>query len=348
MSPDFSALEREWRALEFAVPGHSFFQSWTWMGCLAQERFRDPLLLRARCADRTIGLALFNRRSAGLFLSESGEPEHDAPYIEHNAPLVNNTANPGLARAMLRAARLLPGVRRVVLSGVPPTLIGASGGFAVRLEYVAAPCVDLVALRASAGDFLATLSRNTRQQMRRSLRYYGAEQLKVCTPETVEEAQLWLDELMDLHTETWRRRGKSGAFATAFVRRFHQNLVARAFNAGALDLLRVQGREGLIGYLYNFRTAHTHYAYQSGFRFLSAAAVERPGLICHLLAIERAFAAGAERYDFLAGGSRYKASLANASQVLLWTELASYPSLRFLALKLKMWFRSLPFGCRPV
>lgn len=318
------------------------------MGCLAGERFRDPVLLRARRGDRTVGLALFNRRNGGLFLSESGEPEYDAPYIEHNAPLVSDSADPGLAGAMLRAARRLPGIRRIVLSGVPPALAAASGGFAARQERVPAPCVDLAALRAAGSDFLASLSRNTRQQLRRSLRHYGAGQLSVHTPGTAEEAQTWLAALMELHAETWQRRGKPGAFATAFVRRFHQDLVTRAFAADVLDLLRVQGREGLIGYLYNFRTAHTHYAYQSGFRFRSAAAAERPGLVCHLLAIERAFAMGADRYDFLAGGSRYKTSLANAGQVLVWTELSAYPSVRFLALKLKLWFRSLPPGCNPI
>lgn len=40
----------------------SFFQSWTWVGCLAAERYPDPVLIEARAGGETIGLALFNRR----------------------------------------------------------------------------------------------------------------------------------------------------------------------------------------------------------------------------------------------------------------------------------------------
>ena len=44
---DFAALEDRWRALEARANG-SFFQGWTWTGCLAEERFADPMLVEAR------------------------------------------------------------------------------------------------------------------------------------------------------------------------------------------------------------------------------------------------------------------------------------------------------------
>ncbi|HQT78274.1 MAG TPA: hypothetical protein PLD10_14560, partial [Rhodopila sp.] len=58
---DFAALGRRWRDLEQRSAG-SFFQSWTWTGCLIEERFADPVLVEAVDGNRTVGLALFNRR----------------------------------------------------------------------------------------------------------------------------------------------------------------------------------------------------------------------------------------------------------------------------------------------
>ena len=73
---DFAALGERWRDLEQRSDG-SFFQSWTWIGCLAAERFSDAVLVEAAEAGRTVALGLFNRvrRWVGpstLFLGENG------------------------------------------------------------------------------------------------------------------------------------------------------------------------------------------------------------------------------------------------------------------------------------
>ncbi|HEY8289938.1 MAG TPA: cellulose biosynthesis protein CelD, partial [Acetobacteraceae bacterium] len=90
---DFAALEDRWRALEARANG-SFFQGWTWTGCLAEERFADPMLVEAREDGRTVALALFNRqrsrlRSDAWFLGESGIKPLDTIYIEHNGVLAD-------------------------------------------------------------------------------------------------------------------------------------------------------------------------------------------------------------------------------------------------------------------
>jgi len=47
----------------------------------------------------------------------------------------------------------------------------------------------------------------------------------------------------------------------------------------------------------------------------------RPGLVCHLLAIEHYRRAGMRRYDFLGGDARYKRSFANGEIALLWLDI---------------------------
>lgn len=325
------ALGQEWQALEAQAHG-GFFQGWGWMGCLAEERFADPWLIRAVAQGPTVGLALFNRRQGVLSLAESGDPTLDAPWIEHNAPLTAADAPPGTETALLQAAWRVPGVRRLRLSGVPSPLVSAGGGRVLRRQDQAAPLVDLAQVRARRGDYLAGLSANSRQQIRRALRTHAAiGPLALDRAETPVQAAEWLAALTILHTAAWQARGKPGAFATPFLGRFHAALVGRALAAGTLDLLRCSAGPVVLGYLYNFRQGGRVLAYQSGFAIDPAQPQLKPGLCCHVLAIERALAAGDTAYDFLAGPARYKLSLANASATMSWAECVPRWSLLGLA-----------------
>lgn len=337
--PGFAALEVEWRTLERRAAAPAIFQCWSWVGCLAEERFDDPVLLRARSGDRLTGLALFNRRGERLLLTESGDAARDAPFIEHNAPLVAADAEAGTEAALLRAAWRVPGARRIVLGGVAPGAVGTAGGRVLRSQTRGAPFVDLAAIRAGRGTYLATRSANTRQQIGRSLRRYGDAML--ARAETAAQAQAWLDELIVLHAATWQRRGKPGAFADPFMRRFHAALVTRALADGQLDLLRITSYDEVIGLLYNFRAGGRIFAYQSGLSHRPDAPQLKPGLTCHTLAIEAALASGAEVYDFLGGDDRYKQSLATSSVELRWVELVRPSSLLGMAAALYNMARAL-------
>jgi CelD/BcsL family acetyltransferase involved in cellulose biosynthesis len=332
----FEALGTAWRELEATGAACSFFQSWTWIGCLAEERYPDPVLLRANSGGRLLGLALLNRRHGRLCLAESGEPALDAPFIEHNAPLLAADAGPEVEAALLRAAWRVPGVGQLVLGGVPPHLPGLAGGIAWRWQVRPVPLVALGPVRAAGGDYLAGLSANSRYQIRRSARRYAAfGALRLDRAGTLPEALEWLEALAALHGETWRARGRPGAFADGFAQRFHQALVARAQPRGELDLLRVTAGERVVGYLYNFRLRGRVYAYQSGLDHAGAGPHGKPGLTCHAMAVERAIAEGAESYDFLAGPDRYKRSLANAETALVWAELVPRWSARGVVARLR-------------
>jgi len=316
----FSALGQCWDDLA-AVASPSFFQSWTWIGCLAEERYADPFLVRASADGRLVGMALFNRHRGRLCLAEAGRAELDSPYIEHNAPLLASDAPKAALRAVLRSAWQVKRCQRLLLHGVPPEIVAAAGGVAFRSQERLAPFVDLDAIRAGGGRWLQTLSANARYQLRRSAKHYAAHgEITLARPGDLEHALGWFEAMVALHDETWRRRGQAGAFATPFAQRFHRTLIARAIARNELDLLRISAGDFCLGYLYNFRSGRRVYAYQSGFNHAAAGPHGKPGLTCHALAIERALAAGDQAYDFLAGADRYKLSLSNAAAKLLWVE----------------------------
>ena len=331
---DLAAIGARWQALEAAAAG-SFFQSWAWVGCLAGERYTDPVLLEARDGDRVLALGLFNRRAGllghRLWLGETGRAADDSLFVEHNGLLLAPDAPAGLLGACLRAARAgrVAGgrnfsARGLVLGGVDGAHRAAAataGAVRMRDPDRAAPYVDFTVLPAGR-PWLDGLSANTRQQLRRSARHYAAAgDLTVRRAGTTAEALDFLDRLAVLHQAAWTGRGRPGAFAEPRFGRFHRALIARAFPTGGVDLLCVQAGARPIGYLYNFRHRGRVLAYQSGFDYAGAAAQQKPGLTCHHLAIERYRREGMVAYDFLAGADHYKQRLANATTTLHWIEI---------------------------
>ena len=184
------AFERRWRAFA-AAAGASFFQSWTWVGCLAAERYAEPVLAETTRGGATVGLALFSRRrdrpwGTTLYLHESGLAAWDSVFIEHNGPLVI-ARDPAERRAI--ASHLLAAVfgrrvrpRRMRLAGICADLEGvarALGGQSETFGVRPAPYVDLTRLEAGQ-PYLESLSRNTRQQVRRSNRLYRVRTVRSC------------------------------------------------------------------------------------------------------------------------------------------------------------------------
>jgi hypothetical protein len=178
---DFAALGVRWRDLEQRANG-SFFQSWTWVGCLARERFPDPVLVEATRDGRTVALALFNRvrRWIGpsvLHLGENGSAALDCPYVEQNGVLAEAGDHDELTRMCLRA---VSSQYDLSLSGVDESVVAAmrqTAGQVVVVRSQASPFVDLAALRATGTDYLSGRSANTRQQIRRSDRFYEKDGL---------------------------------------------------------------------------------------------------------------------------------------------------------------------------
>ena len=353
-------VEAAWRALE-AAADPSFFQSWTWVGCLAEERFPRPVLLTATRDKRTVGLALLNCTpgplgSERLWLNESGDPALDAVYTEHNGLLLARDATdllPACLWNMLRAP-VQPGMqsrgtwgRRLRLAGVDSAHLAAGQkvGTVRLVEKSAAPFVSLATLPPGPDGYLATLSANTRYQLRRSNRCFARlGPIEVRQAETEPEALAFLDALANLHQSTWAARGQRGAFANPHFLRFHRALIARALPRDELALLRVSAGGHILGYLYNFRLRGRVFTYQSGFDYAAAATLAgphaKPGLTCHYTAILRAQAEGAVSYDFLAGPDRYKNSLARAATPLYWLDAAP----RFSVQSFALWLQGLAIG----
>lgn len=318
---DFAALEPLWRDLERRADC-SFFQSWAWTGCLAEERFTDPWLLSAGRDGKLVGLGLFNRGpraglSRPILLGESGKADLDSLFIEHNGLLLDRDQPGDLAAQCWSTLAETFGKAKWLISGTAEGTVFPAGRIARVRARRPAPYLDL----SPDVDPMDGFSANTRQQLRRSLRAWediGPLTLDIASPD---RADAYLDDLAGFHQLYWTGRGKPGAFAEPFFGRFHHALLKRASDRQSIDLIRVSAGDRVAGYLYNFVHDGWVAAYQSGFDFGPDADRLRPGLVCHLLAIRHYRATGMRRYDFLGGEARYKRSLANAEIPLVWLDV---------------------------
>jgi CelD/BcsL family acetyltransferase involved in cellulose biosynthesis len=232
-----------------------------------------------------VALALFNRVRRGigpavLYLGESGAAELDCPYVEQNGVLALAGRETELTEACLRAVAAR---YDLVLSGVGDTDLGSirrSTGLARIVRSQSSPFVDLGALRRAGGDYLAGRSPNTRQQIRRSDRFYEQTgPIEIEQGASVAAAHAMLDELAVLHQAAWTARGRPGSFARPFFRRFHRELIAVAGPRAEVLLLKVSCSGTVIGILYNFYYRSKMLAYQSGFAYRQGESQAKPGLI---------------------------------------------------------------------
>jgi len=334
-----SRIRDVWCGLEAASPP-SYFLSWgwveTWLDVLPP---RAPLTLQvARRAGAPVAAFFLGARtrwrhrvlpSRELHWNQTGHREFDEICIEYNGTVHDGA--PPVAEIIPR----LPGR----WDELHLTALDADGAFARALlddparpwlrvdRRVASPMVDLDKVRA-AGDYLKLLGGSTRSQIRRAQKLYGARgKLVLEVADSPARARDVFEELVALHRRSWGERGEAGAFLP-FVQAFHHRLIDRRFASGEIQLARIRAGDTTVGCLYNLVWQGRVAFYQSGLAYEEDGRL-KPGLVCHALAVEHDARAGHRWYDFLAGESRYKQSLATDAGALLWIRLQK-PRLRFL------------------
>jgi CelD/BcsL family acetyltransferase involved in cellulose biosynthesis len=343
---DLEGLAGRWRELEGRAES-SFFQSWGWVGSWLRTLPPEarPLVLMGWDGDRLVALAALGRaaerrrgvvRSRTLRVSETGQPALDTLTVEHNGLLLE------AGREAEVLARLLPVLTRqglpwdeLVVSGLDAAALpryreaarGAGLWPRVRLSRPGF-FVDLEAVRAEGGDFLATLGASARQQIRQSLRGYARSgPITLREAGSPEEALAFLEALRELHQRRWEARGQPGAFGSEFARAFHQALIRECLPRGEVQLAAVFAGDAPLGYVYNFRYRGAVSNYQGGFVY-GPEPWRRPGLVAHALLVQQALERGLRRYDLLMGDQRYKRSLAREREEMVWLRIQR-PRLRF-------------------
>jgi hypothetical protein len=342
---EWSEFAPSWERIHNTCPDASFFLSREWVDCwLATfgEQLNPELLTFVKDRD-VVGCCLLVWRTEWVrgiplrrvYLNCAGENEADSTCIEYNCVLSHPDCADKVAEALgtfLRNRRwdelLLEGVVEQSAFWTVASALGASE-VSVRPSHY----VDFPRIRGDGSGLDSALSPNTRGQIRRSQRLYEHENgpCSFRVAQTGPEAAEIFTRLADLHQVAWNDRGRPGVFASAHFIGFHRRLIQAAFARGRIFLMEARAGSEVIGALYGFLHRKKLYFYQSGFRYTHDGRL-KPGLLTHYLAIRYCLEQPAlNEYDFLAGDSQYKRSLATASRPLRWMVVrrSTAPSLLF-------------------
>ena len=325
-------LRSDWQRLYTASEVPSFFLSpiWVdaWLATYGDDHDLHFVCFRAGGALQGIVLISGRRTKGGLLslgqlhLNTAGEGT-DSPMVEHNA-FVCLPEYQDIFSALLWDWLEEQVWDEFILDGIAPnslTAIAKAFGLPADDIWRDAPYVDLGHLRCNGSSFLDSLSKNSRQKIRRSIRLYEeAAPIELAYAPTQAVAITYFNELIQLHQPFWNSRGKLGAFASDRMRTFHTKIIKTGQPRKDYDLIRISHGAETLGVIYNLIHANHISYYQSGFSYQSDNRL-KPGLVCHSLVIQDALDAGFDEYDFLATageGAQYKSSLSNANRQLGW------------------------------
>src|SRR5690606_27618849 len=181
--------------------------------------------------------------------------------------------------------------------------------------------VDLDKVRAKGNDYMALLSSNKRQQIRRSIREYEkGGKIRHEVAENLEQAFEMFDAMGELHSATWRKRGRQGCFANEHWLRVHRRLMENRFGEGEIHISRFATDTDTLGYVYGFIYDGRFLFCQCGFKYSDNNKL-RPGLVSHFLLVNYFCERGLAVYDFLAGDGDYKQSLCTDRTAIYWLAL---------------------------
>ena len=337
-------IERAALALRLREPD-SLFLSHAWLEACA-ESWRDHVdfdLIELNRPSQPPVWALISRRREWrhgflpvrvIALNQSCCPTLDQPWIERNGIFGQRPEefDRGFAILMNRLAEdsdwdelRLPGLSS---EHARQALYEAARiGLVARLELEQPSFhIDLNHIRTKhAGDYLRSLSSNSRQQLRRAKRLTEKTLGPVLIEEanTCEQALAWFNETGPLHRARWGRPDSSefdSGFDNPEFVRFHQSLIENAFSTQSIQYLKCSAGGQTLAYLYNFVSGDRVHFYLSGVNYALDQAI-KPGMLAHWMAIERNLRAGHGSYDFLAGDARYKRSLSTGEDRTLWLVL---------------------------
>lgn len=331
---DVAALKQEWLALEGRADTNVFL-SWQWIGVWLEVYQPAIQVLRVFEADQLIGLGLVvevkERRhsvlvSQCLRLHQTGHQHLDQIWIEYNGFLAEAGREAEVAAACMSYLSAHWGgwdefVVGAIEQGEAERFSRMSGlDLHIRWE---APCygVDLDMMRTRGQQYLDTLSRNTRYQIRRAHRLYEERgPVRLVRPNSLDEALATFADIGPLHLERWGAGKDESGFANPEFINFHRCMIERHWADGGVELITVMAGDDRIASFYNLVYRGVAYFYLGGL------AVEndnklKPGLLGHSLCIEDYRERGFHYYDFMGGEERYKANLGTLHRHLVQVAL---------------------------
>ncbi len=350
---------KRWWSLEQSMRNTGLTNSWPWIKTWL-DNYDDrvqPTFAFGKQGNQLIGTALITEATyrikgipiPAIHLGTAGEPKKERTSVEYNRLLVAPENLDAFAAGLVCTLQHQFRWSALRLNGFVPehadALIRACAraDLQFRIDGRNFPVFDFQkAANERNQDVISALGKNTRYNIRRSLRLFDTNfgQRRVEWAETPEQARDILRELIHLHQKRLEAVGEPGAFQSDRVRRYHEDLVdaLSLWPQGSLIVFRLKQGETTIGCLFHFvEDGHVRF-YKSGFPLFDDNRL-KPGLVSHVICMTECKRRGLLEekkckqsdlseeecrkhrlvtYDFLVGEGLYKQQLSNTESDLTW------------------------------
>jgi hypothetical protein len=319
------ALAQKWVTLQ-AQANASAFVAWFWVKqWLAQKNLSSDncLCVEVMQGQNTVGLALFGIKTKSAFwglsfnqyfLHKSGNTQEDQTWIEHNTFLLHKDFEQQLSNEICQALTKNQQIDDIKLGLSSPDFIKKLNfaGFNRRTELSSPGYLANLAGLTTLDDYLASLSKNTRSGIKRSIKLLNQQSpLRLVLATDITEKKTVLKNIADLHRIKWRSTVYGSGFDNPCFYNFHKGLIQDQHSAQNCRLYTLYQDDVALGHVYLLTQGDRWSFYLSALHFNGDNRI-KVGLVIHSLVIEQAIKQGIIVYDFLAGEAQYKNSLSNA------------------------------------
>ena len=321
---DYPDLERVWRDLE-SRSQKSVFLSWSWIKHMSSCDESNINVLSVNYQSKVIGLCLFKIKDTKIaniikvkqcYLNRHGVDKLDQIWIEYNDFLVDLSMEKAVKTAMLEyffsnqlADEVILGMSDLKTSNdiISNNILGTNSRVIIQSSGFIAD------LRSSSSleEYLSTLSKNTRSQIKRShrlLKQLGT--IELIEAESVNEKLEFFNQAGKIHSERWENTEFGTGFSNPSFVNFHYNLISEVAQHNVTKIFKLSLNNHALAYIYLLIEDEKWLFYLSAIKFHSDNRI-KIGLLFHSLIIEKAIESRIHFYDFLAGTARYKQSLSN-------------------------------------
>jgi len=317
---DIKAIELEWLELELRASCY-FFLTWDWIGAWIKETQGPFYILKATRSGQVVALAfIFEKKRKALsiypvtqwWLNRTGDDKYDQTWIEYNDFLIDKAFERDVRFSLVEFLskqtlwdELICGMitadaeRELSLLSKNKQYIIEDVGYQVNLTEIHQSYTSEV------------LSRNTRQKLNQTCRMLEKKgQLVFSVLTTAQEKLIALEMIKSMHIKKWKGSDTPSGFTNAvFIASLEDQVISEYCEISKLSM---EGKA--IGFLINYIFQGRVYFYLSALCDKFDGKIKL-GMYLHSLSIAHYKESGLIFYDFLAGKSRYKQSLTNASYI---------------------------------
>lgn len=195
-------------------------------------------------------------------------------------------------------------------AGAELPVISARGRGVLRYAQASTQEIIIAKLNTDWDEYLAELSSNRRQQIRRARRrVFEQEGIQLDRLSGEEDLERWFQALVALHHQRWSEKEEStNAFSSDNYNQFHRQFMRSMLEHNALRLWGLRKGNNLIAVLYCLSDGRSTYYFQGGFD--PGYDELKPGMVLLSCAMEEAINEGCEVFNMMKGDYDFKRSLA--------------------------------------